>query len=122
MTSEIINELNSGSVHITKDVIASIAEVEASKIKGVSVAGANVVERISNMNLNKAVDVIMDEENVFITINIVVEYGIDIIEACENIQNKIKETIETMTGLNVIEVNVLVSNVIVNKNIKEAKA
>lgn len=119
MTKEIINEINSGTVHITEDVIVSIATVEISNIEGVYPLPVKMVERFSTKGLNKDVDVNIDESNVYLTIRIAIEYGKNLVEVAKTIQEKVKERIETMTGLEVIEVNVVVSNVVIPKESKD---
>lgn len=123
MSNEIINNLDSGTVHITEDVIASIAYVEASKVDGVvnmsTSLTTGVVERISGKNLNKGITVNIEETNVYINMRIIVEYGKNIIEICNNIQSRVKDTIESMTNLNVVEVNITVDSVVIVKEPKE---
>ena len=119
MNKEILNELNSGTVHITEEVLISIATVETSRIQGVSVIPAGVVELFSTKHLNRDIEVNIDENNVYMTIKVSVEYGINLIKVSQEIQNSVKERIETMTGLNVNEINVIISNVVVPKEVKE---
>lgn len=119
MNKEILNELNSGTVHITEEVLISIATVETSRIKGVSVSPAGVVELFSPKHSNRDIEVNIDENNVYMTIKVSVEYGINLIKVSQEIQNSVKERIETMTGLNVNEINVIISNVVIPKETKE---
>ena len=123
MSNEIINNLDSGTVHITEDVIASIASYEASNIDGVVNMSASitsgVVERISGKNPNKGITVNIEDANVYVNMRIIVEYGKNIIEICNNIQNRVKETIESMTNLNVVEVNITVDSVVIVKENRE---
>ena len=44
-----------------------------------------------------------------------VKFGINIKKACEEVQTKVKNAVETMTGLTVTGVNVVVSEVWVEK-------
>lgn len=119
MTKEIVNELNSGTVHITEDVLVSIASVETNRIEGVNVISTGMVEIFSAKALNKDIEVNIDENNVYMTIRVSVEYGINLIKVSEEIQTRVKERIETMTGLNVNEINVIISNVIIPKETKD---
>ncbi len=120
MSKEIINELNSGTVHITEDVIISIATVETNNVEGVYEIPINMVERLSNRYMNKDVEVNIDDQNVYITIKTAIEYGRDLILIGESIQEKVRDKIESMTGLNVMEVNVVVTNVVIPKEPKES--
>lgn len=123
MANEIINELSSGTVHITEDVIASIADLEAEKVEGVqgisSTFTEDMVEKFSGKASNKGIIVNIQDENVYLNIRINVFFGKNIIEICKEIQAKVKETVENMTGLNVIEVNISVESVVLNMALKE---
>ncbi len=119
MTREIINELNSGTVQINEEVLVSIAAVETNRIEGVNVIPSGMVEIFSAKSSNKDIDVSIDENNVYMTIKISVEYGINLIQVSQEIQSRVKERIETMTGLKVNEINVIISNVVIPKEIKE---
>lgn len=119
MTKEIINELNSGTVQINEEVLVSIASVETNRIEGVNVIPAGMVEIFSAKSANKDIDVSIDDNNVYMTIKVSVEYGINLIQVSEEIQLRVKERIETMTGLKVNEINVIISNVVIPKEIKE---
>lgn len=119
MAKEIINEINSGTIHITEDVIISIANVEASNTEGVCPLPVNMMERFSNMYANKTVEVNLDDSNVYLTMRVAVEFGKNLVAVASEIQEKVKEKIETMTGLNVVEVNIIVEHVAIPKKDKE---
>jgi uncharacterized alkaline shock family protein YloU len=54
---------------------------------------------------------------VAIDLSIIVEYGCKIHEVCKNIQNKVREAVEQMTGMTASEVNVSVVGVNVDKGL-----
>ena len=62
-------------------------------------------------SLTKGIRVDFTEENVNIDISVVVKYGFKIHEVCQNIQKKVKATIENMTGLTVSTINVAVQSI-----------
>ena len=62
-------------------------------------------------NLSKGVKVEADEKEVKIDVNIIVEYGSRIPDVAFEIQNRVKKSVENMTGLKVSEVNVHVQGV-----------
>ena len=68
----------------------------------------------------KGVKVEIAEETATIDVAVIVKYGFKIHEVCQNIQRKVKTTIETMTGLNVAAVNVAVQSISFDKG--ESKA
>ena len=103
-------------IKIADDVVAIIAGVAVSEVPGVSqMAGGfagGITEVLSGKkNLAKGIKVEVGEKDTKIDVNIIVEYGVRIPDVAFDIQNRVKKAVETMTGLNVIEVNVHVQGV-----------
>ena len=103
---------NIGEVQIADDVVASIAGLAATEVKGViSLAGGVTAELISKLGmkkLSKGVKVVVEDSNVTVSVAINVEFGSNIPEVSAKVQEKVKTTVENMTGLSVIGVNVKV--------------
>ena len=103
-------------IEISGDVIAVIAGVAVSEVQGVSGMAGSFAGGISEVlsgkkNLAKGIKVDKDEEKVKIDVNIIVEYGSRIPDVAFEIQNRVKKSVESMTGLKVEEVNVHVQGV-----------
>jgi len=112
-----------GSVKMTDEVVAIIAGIAAIDVPGVSsmsggIAGG-IAEALGRKNLAKGVKVEVGEKEAAIDLFIIVEYGCRIPEIAWSIQEKVKESVETMTGLNVIEVNIHVQGVNLEKEHKK---
>ena len=110
-----IEESNEG-IKISNDVVAVIAGVAVSEVRGVaSMSGGfagGITEVLSGKkNLSKGIKVDADEKEVKIDVNIIVEYGTRIPDVAFEIQNRVKKSVENMTGLKVAEVNVHVQGV-----------
>lgn len=125
--SEIIEtettEENEG-IQISNDVIAVIAGVAVSEVQGVSSMAGGFAGGISEVlsgkkNLAKGIKVDKEENKVKIDVNIIVEYGTRIPDVAFEIQNRVKTSVENMTGLKVEEVNVHVQGVNTNTVSKE---
>ncbi|HOG00365.1 MAG TPA: Asp23/Gls24 family envelope stress response protein [Clostridia bacterium] len=115
ISSEII-DVQGGRITFAPDVIATIANLAAAEIDGVDGMSGNVAENISGMlnskkNLTKGVRVEVSEDVVSVELAVIVKYGYKIHEVCHNIQRSIKNAIETMTGLRVLQVNVSVQSI-----------
>ena len=54
-------------------------------------------------------------DTALIEIEVVVKFGINIKNACEEVQQKVKNAVETMTGLTVSGVNINVTAIMVEK-------
>ena len=116
------NEENIGEIveddgiEISGDVIAVIAGVAVSEVQGVSGMAGSFAGGISEVlsgkkNLAKGIKVDKEDEKVKIDVNIIVEYGSRIPDVAFEIQNRVKKSVESMTGLKVEEVNVHVQGV-----------
>ena len=124
--SEVVQEQSSedyGKVTFADEVVAIIAGLAATEVKGVaamsgSMAGG-IVEKLGRKNLSKGVKVEVGEKETAIDLYIIVEYGVRIPEVAWNIQESVKKAVEAMTGLTVVEVNVHIQGVSFEKDIKE---
>lgn len=104
-----------GSIRIADEVVAVIAGLAATEIKGVAgmsggLAGG-IAEMLGRKNLGKGVKVEVGEQEAAVDMFVIVEYGIKIPEVALQIQESVKTAIESMTGLVVVEVNVHVQGV-----------
>ena len=112
-----------GSIRITDEVVAIIAGIAATEVAGVAgmsggIAGG-IAEMLGRKNLSKGVKVEVGEKEAAIDLYIIVEYGYRIPDIAWEIQEKVKKSVETMTGLNVIEVNIHVQGVNIDKEKKD---
>ena len=115
---EEINEISAddNGIKIADDVVAQIAGANVVDIPGVSsMAGGfagGITEVLSGKkNLSKGIKVESDGKDIKIDVHIIVEYGTRIPDVAFEIQNRVKKSVETMTGLRVLEVNVHVQGV-----------
>ena len=125
---EIEEEKTENGIEISNEVIAVIAGVAVTEVQGVSsMAGGfagGITEVLSGKkNLAKGIKVEKTENNTKIDVNIIVEYGSRIPDVAFEIQNRVKKSVEDMTGLKVEEVNVHIQgvNTVVAKEQKEDK-
>lgn len=104
-----------GMVKIADDVVAVIAGIAAADTEGVVSMSGGIVEglarRVSGKNVHKGVHVEVGELEAAIDLRVIVYYGVKIDEVCKKLQFQVKEAVESMTGLNVVEVNVKVEGV-----------
>ena len=103
-------------IKISNDVVAVIAGIAVSEVPGVASMSGGFAGGISEVlsgkkNLSKGIKVDTDEKEVKIDVNIIVEYGSRIPDVAFEIQNRVKKSVENMTGLKVAEVNVHVQGV-----------
>ena len=108
-------EDENGKIVFANDVIATIASLAVVDVDGVHSMGGNVISGLSSMfgkkNYTKGIKIEVAEKTVKIDVSIIVKYGYKVQEVCKEIQAAVKNAVETMTGLNVLEVNTYVQSV-----------
>ena len=104
-----------GSINISEEVISSLVREAVSQIEGVAglsnTSGAELVELIGIKTLSKGVKVEVTEEHVSVNMALNLKYGYSIPDVCEKVQEKVKNAIENMTGLMVLDVNIKIAGV-----------
>lgn len=115
-----------GTIGYADDVIAVIAGLAATEVEGVAGMSGGIAEGISELlgrkNLTKGVKVEVGSEEAAIDLYVVIEYGKCIPDVCVAIQENVKKTVELMTGLTIVEINVHVQGVHFEKETKEAES
>lgn len=109
-----------GSVQIADEVIAVIAGLAATEVNGVSAMAGNItnelMSKVGVKNLAKGVRVEVIGQKVKIALSLLMDYGYNIPTTCGKVQERVKSTVENMTGLDVTDVNVRIAGVDMNKN------
>lgn len=104
-----------GEVQIADEVVAIIAGLAATEVKGVSAMSGNItnelVGKLGMKNLSKGVKVLVSPDAVSVDMALTLEYGYGIPETAKQVQEKVKLAIENMTGLQVSEVNIRIAGV-----------
>lgn len=111
------NEKSAGQVQIADEVIAIIAGTAATEVEGVEMAPRMSDGSFGGIfgkknNPAKGIKVSVEDGTAVIEAEIAVMYGVRIIDAAKQVQEKIKSAVENMTGLSVMAVNVNVSAII----------
>lgn len=108
-----------GQIQISDEVISIIAGTAAAETEGVSLPSSAPVSSVKGFfgkkNQSKGVKVTVEENTALIELEVVVKFGINIKNACEEVQQKVKNAVETMTGLTVSGVNINVTAIMVEK-------
>ncbi|MBP1763742.1 MAG: alkaline shock protein 23 [Firmicutes bacterium] len=104
-----------GSIRIADEVVGIIAGLAATEVPGVAGMSAGlvggIVEMLGKKNLAKGVKVEVGEREAAVDLYIIVEYGVRIPDVALRVQENVKRAIESMTGLDVVEVNVHIQGV-----------
>ena len=104
-----------GTIRIADEVVGLIAGMAATEIPGVAGMSGGLVGGIAEMlgkkNLAKGVKVEVGEKEAAVDLYVIMEYGVRLPDIAIQVQENVKHAIESMTGLEVVEVNVHVQGV-----------
>jgi uncharacterized alkaline shock family protein YloU len=109
-----------GSTRVADTVVAKIAGLATVEVPGVYALGGGAAralgalrERIpgATSNVSQGVTVEVGERQAAVDLDLVVEYGVAIADLARGVRRNVIGAIERMTGLEVVEVNVVVNDV-----------
>ncbi|MCF0145141.1 MAG: Asp23/Gls24 family envelope stress response protein [Eubacterium sp.] len=104
-----------GRVQISDEVIAVIAALAATDVKGVACMSGGVTRekaaRAGGRLIAKGVKVEIVENAISLRLIIIVTYGCNIPETTLKVQQRVKNRVELMTGLTVSNISVSVADV-----------
>lgn len=104
-----------GAVMVTQEVITEIAAIAATDVKGVaSLYGGitrDLVSKVGSKKLSKSVQIELEEDKVNINMAINVMMNEDLMNVSKNVQDKVKQTVQDMTCMDVGCVNVNIANI-----------
>lgn len=103
--------MENGQIKIAKDVIVIITDL--------AIDEAAKQDDIGKRVRNKGIAVTYDEDQLILTIDLSVKYGKKIPEVAEEIQRKVKLSVENMTGMTVKAVNINITGLNFDKTNKE---
>lgn len=108
-----------GTVRIADDVVAMIAALAATEVDGVAAMAGNLtnelLSRVGVRGLSRGSKVEVSGKKVKVELAITMEYGYNIPATCQRVQTRVKNAIENMTGLEVLDVNIRIAGINVTK-------
>ena len=118
-TYTIYDDNTVGTVQIADEVVAIIAGLAATEVEGVvSMAGNitnDIVRKLGMKNLSRGVKVEVLEGVGSVRLALNIRYGYSIPETSQKVQEKVKAAIENMTGLEVADVNISITDVVLDQ-------
>ena len=107
------------SLKISDEVVATIAGIAATEVDGIASMSAGLVSGIGEMlgkkTFARGVRVEVGEKETAMDLYVVVEYGVRIPEVAQLVQENVKRAVESMTGLDVVQINVHVQGVVFHR-------
>lgn len=108
-----------GDVKVTDDVVAVIAGYAAMEVEGVAYMASDItaelLSKVGMGSLRKDVKVAIEENQVRVDMAIVIDYGYAIPNTSALVQDRVKASIESMTGLEVVDVTIRIAGVRLGK-------
>ncbi len=117
-TYKIYDNSDLGDVRISDDVLAVISAMAATEIDGVLAMAGNItselISKLGMKKLSKGVHVDVSQGSVMVDLSIIIRMNENIVSISKKVQDKVKSTLENMTGMEVANVNVNISSVASN--------
>lgn len=109
-----------GKTTIADGVVAKIAGMAAREVPGIYSLGAGMARAFGAMRervpgggggATRGVKVEVGERQAAVDLDVVVEYGVSIVDVAGGVRTNVISAVERMTGLEVVEVNIAVGDV-----------
>ena len=109
-----------GQVIIADEVFSIIAGLAAMEVEGVHSMADNItrelIAKLGMKNLSKGVKVEVMDGKVSVYMSLNIQFGYTIPEIASVVQEKVKTAIENMTGFSVLDVNIKIAGVVVDRD------
>lgn len=109
-----------GDIRVSEEVVAIIAGLAATEVEGVSSMAGNItneiVSKLGMKNLSKGIFVEVMDEEIKVDVALNIAYGYAIPEISAKVQERVKTSVENMTGLTVAVVNIRIASVDMGEN------
>ena len=117
-------EMENGTIQISEDVVASVTGMAVLEVEGVcglsSSIGTDIAEMLGMKTLSKGVRLATTDTGALrIDCDVVSKFGQNIFELAKNVQENVKTSVESVTGLTVAEVNDTNSGIALPKEAKK---
>ena len=107
------DKITNGQIQIADEVIGVIAVTAALEVDGVTEGAGS-----GKKSQTKCAKVDSDGDEVVLDMEIIVNFGTKVQVVAEEVQKRVKNAVETMTGLSVPVVNVAVAGIVKEKTAK----
>lgn len=125
MSETVKNGMSEDKIRIADEVIATIAGIAAAEVENLASMSGGFVDGIAGMlgrkNLGKGIRVEIRENDVSIDMYIVIQYGCKIHEVARDIQVKVRDAVEMMTGLQVAQINIHIVGISIDKEVRKVQ-
>ena len=116
-----VEDSSAGIIQIADDVVSSIVGLAVTEVDGVTKLTGDItreiVAKLGKNNLSKGIKVTYEEDGkVQVDVSVEIKFGYNIVDVSKAIQERVKSSLLTMTGLETSVVNVRVSGIDFKEN------
>ena len=119
---DVSERIETENLKISEDVVASIATIAAKEVEGVAelaVAPANLKGLFKSKPIKTSVEVDLNDGVAIIDIYLKIKYGAKVQPVSSEIQKKVKDSVQNMTGIAVSKVNIHISGISIDDKNKK---
>ncbi|MCX7658701.1 MAG: Asp23/Gls24 family envelope stress response protein [Oscillospiraceae bacterium] len=119
---EVKSKFQQGTLKVSDEVISSVARLAACEVEGIvgiAEPEASFGRMFVKPDKNDAVKIKISGDTVEISLGVLVKYGCKATVAAKRVQENIKAAVQSMTGIMVSRVDVLIAGVVFENNKKE---
>ena len=116
------SKIQQGTLKVSDDVIATIARLATTEVEGVeslTTASVSFKQLFVKPGKNGSIKIKLAGDVVEISISIFVRFGHKVTAVAENVQNRIKSDVQSMTGVTVSKVNVSIDGIVFDTQEKD---
>lgn len=120
--NDISDRIETGNLKISEDVVASITTIASKEVEGVaelSLAPANLKGIFKTKPVKTSVTVDLNDGVAVIDVYLKIKYGAKVQVVAADIQKKVKDSVQNMTGIAVSKVNVHISGIAIEEKNKK---
>ena len=117
-------EMENGSIQISEDVVASVTGMAVLEVEGVcglsSSIGTDIAEMLGMKTLARGVRLTpIKDGSVTIECDVVAKFGQSVFSLAKTVQDAVKTSVESITGLAVAQVNVNICGIAMPRELKK---
>ncbi len=119
--NDISERIETGNLNISEDVIASITNIASKEVEGVAelaVVPASIKGLFKSKPVKSSVSVNLNDGVAVIDVYLKLKYGAKVQSVAEELQKKVKDSVQNMTGIAVSKVNVHISGIVIEEKKK----
>lgn len=119
-----VQKAENGSIQISEDVVASVAAMAVLEQEGVcglsASLGSDIAEMLGVRSVARGIRVVSDKEGkLVVDCNVVANFGTSVFELAQNVQDAVRSSLESVTGLPVARVNVNICGIALPRDAKK---